>query len=132
LDKNHVDFVVADFGADPQIVTELMGIAPTESWIAGDPIPNAPNATRKYSAWVLNSGLALDVHVDDQLVALLSLLIQRVDRVKTTVERFPCWIRCAIYYVDFTPGINLSETVIRDTAALGLSIDFDLYFLGDA
>ena len=108
-----------------------MGIEPTESWVVGDPVPNAPNALRMYSGWVLNSGLALSVHVDDQLVALLSVLSQRTDRVRDTISRFPSHIRCAIYYRDFTPGINLSEKVIRDTASLGLSIDFDLYFLGE-
>lgn len=130
MDKIYINFVVTDFGDDPQVVTALMGIQPTQSWVIGDSLPNHPTARRTHSRWSLASGLGTGNSVEDQLAALLGLLRERHRNVMVTAARFPSEIRCAIYYQDFNPRIHLSPTNVSQAAGLGLAIDFDLYFIG--
>ena len=61
------------------------------------------------------------------------LLESRADEIKDLAKVYQAKLEigCAIYYEDFTPGIDLSRKTIERIANLGLSIDFDLYFLGE-
>ena len=130
-DESHVSLCVFGFGDDPGVVTSVLGIAPTTAWAKGDPLPRHPKARRTHSRWTLQSPLPLQAHVDDHIEALLSLLEPLTERIRDCAERFPTEFGCAIYYYqDFTPGIHFSEQAVQRTAALGLAIDLDLYFLG--
>lgn len=132
MDETHVNFNVFDFDDDTSAVTQLLSIEPTKAWVAGDQFPNHPTAKLTHSRWVLGSGSGTEVAVEEQLEALLNLLEARREQVREAARRYSVEIQCAVYYEDFTPGINLSEQTIRRVADLGLSIDFDLYFLGNA
>jgi hypothetical protein len=129
MNRTHVNFAVFEFGDDLQAVTKLMDIAPTEAWLVGDPFPNHSTATRNHSRWTLASGCSKEAPVEEHLGALLTILEQRCERVREAAQRYEVEIQCAIYYEDETPGIHLSEEVIRRVAALGLAIDLDLYFV---
>lgn len=131
--KSHIGFCVYEFGNDPSVVTELISFAPTKSCLAGDPMPNHPTATWLKSKWEFESPLPLKAPVEDHIEALLSLLEENAEGVSKVMERYAAEIRCAIYYYEegCNHGFNLSESVIARVANLGLSIDFDLYFLGE-
>ena len=131
MDKAHVAFCVFGFGDNPSVVTELMGVEPTEVWAKGDPTTGHPAVARNHSRWVLKSPLDLERDVEDHIEALLSILERRSAAVFKVAERFDTQITCAVYYADFTPGIHLSEDLIRRVAALGLCIDLDLFFFGE-
>lgn len=131
--ESHVGFCVYEFGNDPSVVTNLICLAPTKSWLVGDPIFNHPTATRSNTKWEFESPLPLESDVEDHIEALLSVLEENVEGVSKAVEHFSAEIRCTIYYYENScnQGFNLSENVIARIAKLGLSIDFDLYFLGN-
>ncbi len=130
-DESHVCLWVSDFGDDPGVVTEALGIAPTSAWAEGDPLPGGPAIRRTSSVWMLQSPLPLQAHVDDHIEALIPLLEPLKERIRDCAGRFSTGIGCAIYYYqDFTPGIHFSQEAVQRIAALGLDIDLDLYFLG--
>ncbi len=131
--ESHVGFCVYEFGNDPSVVTNLISFTPTKSWLAGDPIFNHPTATWRNAKWELGSPLPLESDIEDHIEALLSVLEENVEGVSKAIEYFSAEIRCAIYYHEngCNQGFNLSESVIMRIAKLGLSIDFDLYFLGN-
>ena len=130
--KSHIRFCVYDFGDDPSVVTEAIGLEPTKSFSKGDPFPNQPSSFRQRSAWELQSPLPLLAEAEVQLEALLTILESNIESVRQAKEKFDAGICCAIYYYEgCDQGFHLSEAIVERIAALGLSIDFDLYFLGD-
>ena len=109
-----------------------MGVKPSKSWIKGEPIPDKHRVVRSHSRWELRSPAESSLTPEDQLHALLPLLENYKTQIHEVSEKFEAGICCyAYYYEDFTPGIHLSEDTIRRLADLRLSIDFDLYFLGE-
>jgi len=127
MTRIHVYFAVHGFGESPQVVTELLGIAPTTAWAAGDPGPHG-NA-RHFARWSLASPAGETATVEDQLTELLPLLEARAAAVAETIRRFDCGIQCAAYFHEANPGFRLDAELVARVAALGLSLDFDLYCL---
>jgi hypothetical protein len=130
--KAHVYFAVFEFGQDVGIVTTLAGFEPTESWVEGLPMRRHPNVTHRHSRWTFKSPLPLNAPVAEHLDTLLSALEPHATGVRAVRSRFPAHIACAIYFRTHTPGFQLSEILTARVAALGLALDFDLYFLGDS
>jgi len=128
--ESHVFLAVSDFGTDASVVTSLLGFAPTSAWLAGDPLPNHPTARRTHSRWSFHSPLPLHAHADNHFEALLTLLEPHAPRIRECAASFSTQLSCAIYYRDFSPGIHLSASVLQRITALGIPLDFDLYFLG--
>jgi hypothetical protein len=100
--------------------------------IAGHPNPKFPKMLSRANAWFLKSSLPISSPVEEHLEALLLVLESRAKAIATllNVYQAEAGLNCAIYYENFTPGIHLSRSITRRTAALGLYVDLDLYFLG--
>ncbi len=132
VNKSHIRFCVYDFGDDPSVVTKSIGLEPTKSFSKGQSIPNQQNAFWHRSAWELQSPLPLSDEIEAHLGALLTVLESNIESVRKAKEIFEAGISCAIYYHEgFNQGILLPEAMVRRIAKLGLSIDFDLYFLAE-
>jgi len=128
-DQIRVYFGVFKFGQDPQIVTDLMGREPTVAWCKGEPY-GEHGGVRTHSRWELRSPAPPTGPVEDQLNSLLELLEASAEQVRSVASEFEAGICCAAkYWASFNPGIHLSVDALSRTSALGLSIDFDLYFL---
>jgi hypothetical protein len=130
VNKIHVYFAVFDFGSDPTIVTKLVGIEPTQSWVKGGPMPNHPQIKATHSRWAIHSPLAYSAGVEKHLEALLPILESHATGIHRATAQYRAAICCAIYFEDFNPSIVISESIVSRIAKLGLSIEFDLYFLG--
>jgi hypothetical protein len=126
----HVSFVVTDFSSVAE-VTELMGMEPTRAWAKGDPMPRRgrPPFPRPFSKWIIAASPEPIVDFADQIEALLQLLEPRAASVGKVMERYPCVISVITDYEWFNPGFQLSVGHMSRIAALGLPMDFDLYFL---
>ncbi|MCU1292630.1 MAG: hypothetical protein JWP08_1480 [Bryobacterales bacterium] len=127
----HVFFAVFEFGQDACVVTQLAGFEPTEAWVVVQPMRKHPDVTHRHSRWTLKSPLPLSASVEEHLNALLSALEPNAEGIRAIQSRFPTHIGCAVYFQTHNPGFQLSATVTARVAALGLVLDFDLYFLGD-
>jgi hypothetical protein len=123
---------VYDFGDDPSIVTKRIGLEPTKSFVKGDSFPNHSKSRRQHSIWEIQSPLPLSVDVEEHIEALLSFLESNIEAVQKAKENFEVGVSCAVYYHEgCNQGFYLTESIIERLAKLNLSIDFDLYFLGD-
>jgi hypothetical protein len=130
MNKIHVSFGVIGFSGSPDVVTGLVGIEPTSAWATGD--PGMRGEPRRFARWTLASPAGEDAPVEDQLAALLPLLEARAAAVAEAARRFEAGIRCAAYFHEANPGFHLDAALVARVAALGLSLDFDLYCLGGA
>ena len=131
-DEAGVNFGVFGFGNDPSVVTKIMSVEPSRSWIKGEPISDKLRGVQSYSRWELRTPADPSLSLEDQLVALLPLLQDYKAQIREVSEKFEAGICCyAYYYEEFNPGLHLSEDTIRRLADLRLSIDFDLYFLAE-
>ena len=121
------------FGDDPQVVTDLLGIAPTKAWARGTPMAGKAGergATWRYARWELASPAGEGAGVAEQLAALLPLLEARAVVLAEARRRFGAGLACAAYFREVNPGFHLDAELVARVAALGLSFDFDLYCLG--
>jgi hypothetical protein len=131
MNKIHVYFGLIGFSGSPDVVTELLGIEPTSAWATGDPGPRGQ--PRRFAHWRLDSPASgTDAAVEDQLAELLTLLEARVAAVTDAVRRFEGGIQCAACFHEANRGFHLDAALVARVAALGLSLDFDLYCLGAA
>ena len=130
MDEIHVYLSVSGFEpAPPAEVTALLGLEPTAAWKDGDRVPGRPDARRPGSAWRIQSPPPRTATFEDQLQALLEILETRADQVRAAAKRYHAQISCAGYFASFNPGFGLSAQHVARIAALGLSMDFDLYCL---
>jgi hypothetical protein len=130
--KTHVYFAVFDFGDDPHIVTEIIGIEPTGAWAQGDWYESVlPNARRTHSRWFLESGLDHAAAVGPQLDALLAKLEPRKTQIALVQARFPAYIGIAQYFAEVNPGFVLAPETLGRLAKLDLAVDFDQYYFGN-
>lgn len=132
IDKTGVYFGVFEFGDDPSVVTKIMGVEPSRSWVKGEPIPDELNGVRSHERWELRSPTDPSLPMEEQLVDLLTLLEDYQSQVREVSEEYEAGICCYAYYQEeFNPQLHLSDETIRRLADLALSIDFDLYFLDE-
>lgn len=130
--KNHVSFVVTDFGDSPSAVTALMGIEATSAWRKGDSMPNNQQGKRTHDRWQITSTLPPSESIDRHLANLLTQLEARPAAVKATLARFEGGISIASYFYESNPGFNLPADLLARISALAISLDFDLYCLEEA
>ena len=127
MSEIHVHFAVLGFSGSPQAVTDLLGLAPTEAWATGD--PGLRGHPRRFARWNLASPAGVHATIKDQLAALLPLLEARAAAVAEAARRFEAGIQCAACFREANPGFHLDAALVARVAALGLSLDFDLYCL---
>jgi hypothetical protein len=133
MDEIHVFLSILEFDpAPPAEVTALLGLQPTAAWVKGDLVPGHPHADRPCSAWRIQSPLPRTATFEDQLHALLDILETRADQVRAASKRYGAQLTCAAYFDSVNPGFGLAADDVARIAALGLSMDFDLYCLAGA
>ena len=130
-DESRTYLGVFGFGSDPSVVTDLLGLEPTQAYAKGEmhALPNGRRLPQRERAWRLEGPLPRTAHVDEQIEALLGVIEPYAEAIREAASRYEVEICCAIYYADFTAGIHLTERTVQRIGALRLSVDFDLYFL---
>lgn len=130
MEETGTYFGVFEFGNDPSIVTKIMGIAPSRSWVKGASIPGKSKGVRTHSRWELKSPDTTS-DFNEQIKALLILLEGYRTQILNIKQKFKAGICCYGYYdEEYNPELHLSENTIQQLANFGLSVDFDIYFLG--
>lgn len=131
-DTTGVYLWVMDYGEDASVVTKLLGLEPTRICIPGQPGSPTSRVPSRHHGWEFNSPLPLTAHIDEHLEALLQVLEPHAEAIRAASEKFKVGINSYVYYyVDWQPGIHLTERSVRLLADMNLSVDFDLYYLGD-
>jgi uncharacterized protein DUF4279 len=123
----HVFLAVLEFGNNPEVVTKLLGIQPSESWVKGDPLPGHPASHRTHSRWALKSGLSMSSSFEEQITALLSRLELIEAQVRAVAAQFNAVIWVAAYPTNCNPVFSISPEIASKLGNLGLGLDIDIY-----
>ncbi|MHA7837914.1 MAG: DUF4279 domain-containing protein [bacterium] len=125
-------FGVFNFEGTPEVVTKAAGIAPTRQWVKGDSYGDK-GGIRTHSRWELASPAAPDASFETQLDALVDLLEKHAESIRAVAASFDSGVNVAAYFREsFNPGFHASAPMLKRLADLGLSLDFDLYFLNES
>lgn len=118
--------VVSGYGDDPETVTRVLGLPPTEVWVRGQPFSGAfPDARRNRSQWMLASGLPFDAAYGEHGAALLALLEPRADALQALAQRHVIGLAVGRYFHTSDPLFFLDEALVVRFRALGLEPYFD-------
>jgi hypothetical protein len=130
--SNRIRMYFAAFGdwSTPDPVSAVIGREPTSFKVKGERI-NQSSLLRKRSIWAIDSGLPEHAEVGEHLAALLTQLEAHVAGVRSLASSSDVGIQCAAYWHTSQPGFHLSRELLSRVAALGVSLDFDMYCIGD-
>ena len=118
--------VVTGYGDDPAVVTDLLGLPPTDAWVRGAPFSEAfPDALRSRSQWMLASGLPFDAAYRDHCLQLLALLEPRAAALRALAGQFTVGLAVGHYFHTSDPAFFLDDAVVARFRALGLEVHFD-------
>jgi len=110
----------------PGEVSKLIGISCDASWKKGEPRTKGATIKHVKNAWILNSGCPASTPLDDQLIALLDRLKPALTEIRNLGPENEIELSCVLYS-DTTPALNFSPAIIQAVAAMGASLDIDLY-----
>jgi len=126
-----ISLVISDENLEPDIITQALGVEPDESWSKGDPIlPDAPPErmrTHEFGRWALDVPCSPYDNFEEQLDKLITRLEALSPILKEYIVAFDGGIRVGYSSGEVSIGFYLSSQIIQRMAALGLSIDFDIY-----
>ena len=129
--KTYVYLGVFDFGDDPGVVSEMMGMEPTHAWVKGEHyVARSPGARRTHSRWALESGLDEGEPLDAHFAALLTRLEPKRVEIGQVAQRFSARIGVAQYFYEVNVEFRIEPEILERLAALRLPIDVDQYCLG--
>ena len=127
--ESFVSLAITDFGDDPSVVTELVGMAPTKCWSKGDPWNEG--AVRYGSAWVLETPAPHSASTERRLEELLTMLEKQENGFIEAGRRFHSQVSIAAYFTESTPEMYLHRSLVARIARLECSIDVATYHLED-
>lgn len=131
-DETRVYFGVFNFEGIPDVVSKAAGIESNRQWIKGEAYGDK-GGVRTHSRWELASPAAPDASFETQLNALLDLLEKHAESIRAVAVSFEAGVNVAAYFREsFNPGFHASASTLKRLADLGLSLDFDLYFLNES
>lgn len=126
MERAYAYFRVAADSLPLMEITDVLSLQPTESWRKGD--PGAYNPSRPDSGWCYYSPLPRsNLRIEEHVEALLPLLESKSSAVNELGSRFKTYLVCVGHFSESSPSFFLSSSVVKRIAALGLSIDCDLY-----
>lgn len=118
--------VVTGYGDDPAVVTDALGLPPTDAWVRGAPFSEAfPDALRSRSQWMLASGLPFDAAWRDHCTQLLALLEPRAAALGELAGQYTVGLAVGRYFHTSDPAFFLDDGIVERFRVLGLEPHFD-------
>ena len=110
-------------------ITKTLGIPPTKTHEIGDPfsLRSMNSKVREESHWELNSGCNENFDLEDQILAILSMLEQHKEQLFELHNHCDIFIFCGFSSTNGQGAFELSPTTSRQLADLCLTLVLDLY-----
>ncbi len=116
---------ILGFDGPPNVITKILGTAPTRVWLKGDKVPKTI-LEYEQNGWLFKAPVdELSTDTERATVALLDSLPDP-SRFRQ-LPRSDIEISYAIYGYKERPYFNLSAATIARIAAIGADIDVDIY-----
>lgn len=116
-------------GLDPEQVTALTGIEPSETWRVGDLIDKHATVRHKQNGWSVESALPPTAELEDHVKDVLDQLQAGWASLKGVSARFDSEISCVLYIKSVNPPVHFDKDTVARIAELGAEIDIDIYVL---
>jgi len=111
-----------------EVVTERLGVQPTETWRIGDRVNNF--ISRFYNCWKYESERLETLDVDDVLLPILNVFQSKTDIINQLKEEFNLYVQIelVITIIDgYTPGLVISPEFSHFASTINAFIDIDMY-----
>ncbi len=130
--RSHVFFWLEVYNPDEiSEITRQMGLEPTQ--IVQGSMTQAEGGVMHFSIWEAASPLPETESVDQHIDALLGLLMERDSVVQELATHHECGIHCQLNCQsteDQPWQIQVRKRALQNLAQLGLSITFDVFYVG--
>lgn len=113
---------------DHREVSKTLGLEPSEAWNIGEKRRKGVG-THAATKWRYDSGLDDTEEMEKHVDVLLVLLETRHNALLNLYPKWKVFIQCVGYYPFSQHGFHLSHENIMTASHLGLSFDFDFYFV---
>ncbi|MEG9436531.1 DUF4279 domain-containing protein [Edaphobacter sp. HDX4] len=118
--------VTGDF--DPEQITSVLGLVPSESWSKGDRNERT-HYERKFSRWSLESRLARSASLEDHVRDVLKQSLNYAEQIRQVGRAHTVFIQLVGWFHTDYPGFGLDSSTIAGLAELNVGIDCDFYYL---
>lgn len=127
--KNNAALVIGGFECSPNEITKLMKVAPTQTWLRGEPVAANARNVQKQNGWQLMS--QLDPTVTSMQQAIEDILDRLPDpsALKAVPSGSYLEMSCVVYSYDVRPFLELTSGVLSRMGVLGIDLDLDIYDL---
>ncbi|HLO89414.1 MAG TPA: DUF4279 domain-containing protein, partial [Nostocaceae cyanobacterium] len=123
-------FLLCYFECDPEEITKIVGVSPTDVWRIGDKITNRSTLKRKKNGWRLKSNLEQTADLDAHIRNVLERLKPGWEKLRELGLQYYAEISCVIYnYEAQVPVMHFDKEIIKAAAELNAEIDIDYYSL---
>lgn len=124
-----VYFRIVGFPMSPEVLTDKLGLKPTDTWKKGD-AGRIAKTTFKNNGWELSSGLNKSVDLKTHVGTLLDNITPFKKNFVKVCSEYPPDLICVVYsYGGDRPAIVFERDIIKELTELNASIDVDLYVL---
>jgi hypothetical protein len=126
-----VEFSIYGECFEPEHITEIIGITPSETYLKGDVIKHGKD-TRKETTWSINTGYELSNDINNQIDKILALIEDKVDILVELRNRLPINILFMIVIKvenKEVPAIYFKKKLIQFMSKIEAEIGFDTYVL---
>jgi len=124
-------FTLTGDDLDPDTVTAVTQLTPSDTWRKGDPFGRAGVMRHERSGWSMKSSLPLDRELEDHIRNVLDGLRPRWSSVVPLTEIYATEIECVVKsYGGDRPALHIDAEVLKSIADLNAALDIDLYVFG--
>lgn len=120
---------IHDFECEPEEITKIIGLTPTQTWKKGDQILKT---IMKYKAngWRLSSPCdPFSSTVEEQVNALLDIIIPHAPVFSKLPRGTYIELSCFMYTYKERPLVGFTAEQVKKLAQIGAAIDLDIYDL---
>mgnify|MGYP006353924155 CR=1 FL=1 len=113
-----------------EVVTERLGVQPTETWRVGDRINNIVSRAYSFTCWKYESERLETLDADDVLLPILNVFESKTDIINQLKEELnlDVQIELVITMIDgYTPGLVILPEFSRFASSINAFIDIDMY-----
>jgi Domain of unknown function (DUF4279) len=126
-----ISLSLAEFKCDPDEISTLLGIVPTETWRVDELINPRGTLRYQYNGWALKSQLDTSAGLEEHMESLLKQLEPQWEIFTELGNCYDIEFSCVIYmeFGDQVPAIHFNKDILQKVANLNAEIDVDLYVL---
>ncbi len=128
--KLAASFTLTGFDVNPEEITAMVGVTPTQTWRTGDLVDPRATVRRKSNGWKVSSESDTAADLGELVGKVLVILRPGWPVLQQLVAQHNALFNCVVHVYDSgAPAISLDKDLIRAVADLGVGVDIDLYCL---